>query len=83
MKNEKRLATYTVEVPLKFTFAGDNLLDRDELISEALKELDKRLNNGYFDILEKKLSITDKVTHYTREEIRERNRQWAEFLRGI
>ena len=80
---KKRLATYTVQVPLQFTFAGDNLLDCDELIEEAKKELEKRLVNGYFDVLDKDISITNKITHYTREEIRERNRQWQKFLMGI
>ena len=80
---KKRLATYTVQVPLQFTFASDNLLDCDELIEEAKKELEKRLVNGYFDVLDKDISITNKITHYTREEIRERNRQWKEFLMGI
>ena len=80
---KKRLATYTVQVPLQFTFAGDNELDRDELIEEAKKELEKRLVNGYFDVLDKDISITNKITHYTREEIRERNRQWQKFLMGV
>ena len=80
---KKRLATYTVQVPLQFTFAGDNLLDCDELIEEAKNELKKRLVNGYFDVLDKHISITNKITHYTREEIRERNRQWQEFLMEI
>ena len=80
---KKRLATYTVQVPLQFTFAGDNLLDCDELIAVAKQELEKRLVNGYFDVLDKDISITNKITHYTREEIRERNRQWQKFLMGI
>ncbi len=80
---KKRLATYTVQVPLQFTFAGDNELDRDELIAVAKKELEKRLVNGYFDVLDKKISITNKITHYTLAEKREQNRQWAETLRGF
>ena len=80
---KKRLATYKVKVPLQFTFAGDNDLDRDELIKACINELNKRLDNGYFDVLEDKLEVVDKTTHYTKEEIRERNRQWQEFLMGV
>ena len=83
MEKKKRMATFTVKVPIQFTFAGDNELDCEDLIKVATTELYKRLHNGYFDVLEKELEIPKKVTHYTREEIRERNRQWDEIFMGV
>ena len=83
MEKKKRLATFTVKVPLQFTFAGDNELDCDDLIKTAKAELYKRLDNGYFDIVESELEIPKKVTHYTREELRERNRKWDEIFKGV
>ena len=83
MEKKKRMATFTVKVPIQFTFAGDNDLDREEVIEVATAELYKRLNNGYFDVLENELEVPKKVTHYTREEIRERNRQWDEIFMGV
>lgn len=80
--NQERKATYTVEVPIKFTFAGNNDLSGDDLFKVAIKECYKRLESGYFDVLENELHIRNKLTHYTREEIRERNRQWEEFIFG-
>ncbi len=69
-KEQERLATYVVKVPIQFTFVGKNTLDRDELINACIAELNNRLDNGYFDVLEKELEIPKKVTHYTREELR-------------
>ena len=83
MNREKRLATFTVKVPIQFTFAGDNNLDCEELIEAATKELYRRLSNGYFDIVEKDLEITNKITHYTREEIKARDEMWDRILRGL
>ena len=85
MEKKKRMATFTVKVPIQFTFAGDNELDceDEEFFKVATTELYKRLHNGYFDVLENELERTKKVTHYTREEIRERNRQWDEIFMGV
>ena len=82
MKKE-RLATYTVEVPLKFTFATNSDLGFNELYALALKELYKRLDNGYFDLVEKKLDIVNKVIHYTKEELAEQERIWKEIKKGL
>ena len=81
--NKKRLATFTVEVPLKFTFAADNDLQCQELHEAAVKELNKRLKSGFFDVLDERLEVVDKITHYTLEEKREINRRWQEMLWGI
>ena len=76
----KRRATYTVEVPIRFTYSADSDLDREQLLISAEKELEQRLINGYFDVLDKKLQVVDKVTHFTREEIREQKKMWDEIL---
>ena len=78
----ERKATYTVEVPIRFTFADKNMLSGDDLFKAAIAECHKRLESGYFDVLTQELHVRNKVTHYTREEIRERNRQWDEFVFG-
>ena len=79
----KRRATYTVEVPIRFTYSADNDLSGLELHKSAQDELKNRLVNGYFDVITKDLEVVDKVTHYTREEIREQNRMWDEILANI
>lgn len=79
----KRRATYTVEVPIRFTYLADNDMSLEELHISAEKELEQRLINGYFDVLNKKLEIVDKVTHYTREEKQEQDKRWAEILDTI
>lgn len=79
----ERRATYTVEVPIRFTFSDSNDLDRDKLINQAQEELNRRLENGYFDVLTKKLDVVNKVTHYTREEIQAQNKRWEEILSTI
>ena len=76
----ERRATYTVEVPIKFTYSADNDLDREELLASAEKELQNRLINGYFDVLTKRLNIVDKVTHFTREEKRAQEKEWEEIV---
>jgi hypothetical protein len=83
IKNEKRRATYTVNVPIQFTFAADNDLDCEELFKVATQELFKRLENGYFDVLTEKLEVPNKITHYTREEIRARNEMYDKIFRGL
>ena len=80
MKEVKRQATYTVEVPIRFTYSADNDLDCEELHKSAIKELEQRLVNGYFDILLKRLDVVDKVTHYTREEKKKMDEDWERFF---
>jgi hypothetical protein len=79
----KRRATYTVEVPIRFTYSADSDLDREQLLASAEKELEQRLINGYFDVLEKKLEIVDKVTHYTREEKLAQEKMWEDIIATI
>ena len=73
---KERLATYTVEVPIRFTFASSSNLDCKELHDACKKELKRRLENGYFDVLENKVEVVDKDIHYTREEKIEREKYW-------
>ena len=79
---EKRKATFTVKVPIQITFVADDKLDCEELFKFAEKEIEKRLESGYFDVLNQQIEVVDKITHYSRDEIRQRNRAWQEFLWG-
>ena len=79
-EGRERKATYTVEVPIKFTFCASNSLDCYELHDAAKKELVRRLANGYFDVLGERAEVVDKVTHYTREEKLEQERLWNEII---
>lgn len=79
----KRRATYTVEVPIRFTYSADNDLTCMELIENAQQELNRRLENGYFDVLTEKLNVVDKKTHYTREELQAQKERWDEILSTI
>ena len=81
MKEVKRQATYTVEVPISFTFDADYDLDSREARELAYKELDIRLINGKFKVFEKLLEVIHKDIHRTREEKERANREWEEFLR--
>ena len=81
-ENKERKATYTVEVPIKFTFCASNSLDCYELHEAAKKELVRRLVNGYFDVLSERAEVVDKVTHYTLEEKIQQEREWENFVNG-
>lgn len=83
INKETRMATYTMRVPLQFTFCGDNDWDCNEIFENAKKELYKRLANGYFDVLVEKLDVDKKMTHYTREELEEQDRAWLESIKGV
>lgn len=77
---KRRQATYTIKCPIQITVCGDNSLDGDELFAFAIKQIYQRLENGYFDVLEKDVEIADKKTHYTLAELQEQDRQWNLFV---
>ena len=86
MENQKRRATYTINVPIQITFAADNDLTAEELFEQSKGEVLRRLSNGYFDVLLEKVELIEKVKHRTREEIAEENKAWNDFfssLRGL
>lgn len=81
---KKRQATYTVQVPIQFTFVYDNDIDLDELYKRITVEAYKRLTDGnpqsgYFDVLEKDIEIVNTCVHKTREEIEQEDRAWRLF----
>lgn len=76
----KKNATYTVEVPIRFTFTEDKNLNGSDLISRAEQELEKRLVNGCFDIIADKLDVVSKVVHYSKKEKEEQNDFWAQIF---
>ena len=63
-----RKATCTVKVPIQFTFLVDNDMDLEELFNVAEIELERRLQNKYYDLLRDEWELVKKDTHYTREE---------------
>ena len=68
MKRENRKATYTLEVPIRITFCANSDIEEAELYEIAKQETYRRLENGYFDVLENELDIVKKEVHKTREE---------------
>lgn len=76
MKKESRQAVYTVTVPVKFTFRGDDRLTGNELYNQANKALDDIIKADRLSayIEDEELSVVNKSTCYTREELRERKR---------
>ena len=81
MKRENRKATYTMKVPIVFTFCADYGIEEEELYEIATKEAHRRLyENGYFDLLEKELDCIKEEVHKTREErLAERRAERLEF----
>lgn len=82
-KKGKRKATYTMSVPICFTFCGNDDWDCNDIFENAKKELFKRLENGYFDVFPEKLNVEKKLTHRTKEEIKKEKDEWDKFLRGL
>ena len=80
---EKRKVTYTVTLPIRFSFLADNDLTLDEFYEVVKSELNKRLEDGYFDILPEEYCVVNKVAHYTREEKLAQNRVWNEILSNM
>lgn len=78
---KKRQATYTIEIPIRFTVAGDNDMDCKELFDWAVKQAYERLQSGYFDVMENDVEIINKITHYTRKELLEREKAWQKFFK--
>ena len=78
----KRQATYTVSIPLQFTFVSDDEIRTTDFLRVAQEELLKRLENGYFDVKITKLIVEDKETHYTREEKIAKQNSIERLLRG-
>ena len=70
-------------MPIRFSFLADNDLTDDEFYEVVKSELNKRLEDGYFDILPEEYDVVDKVTHYTREEKLAQNKVWNEIFSNM
>lgn len=79
----KRKATYTVEIPIRFTYTANNEMGDKEFLESVEKEVYKRLENGYFDVFIDKAEVVSKLTHRTREEIIAEKKKWDEFFESI
>lgn len=80
---KRRKATYTVRVPMQFSFLADSDLTIEELAAVVSLELNKRLADGYFDVLPSDFEITEKVKHYTREEKLAQKKLWDEIFANM
>ena len=75
-----RRATYVIKVPIQFTFVADNDIDLDTLYRVANKELERRLENGYFDVLHEDIDVVSRRTHYSREELEAQRKSFSLFI---
>lgn len=74
-----RKVTYTVNIPIQFTFCATNNLDIEEFHDLVVKEARKRLESGhiesgYFDILENDWCIRENKPHFSKEELLDQQR---------
>ena len=86
-----RKVTYTVNIPIQFTFCATNDIDIEEFHDLVVKEARKRLESGhtesgYFDILENDWCIRENKPHFSKEELLEQQRTYSVLsasLRGL
>ena len=67
----KRRATYTVELPIRFTFLAYNDMSNEEWKQCINRELNRVLDDGYLSTYEERAVVVKKDIHYTTEEKRE------------
>ena len=84
----KRLATYTVKIPIQFTMLGEKDWELEQLYKAVIEEAYKRLTegnpeSGYIDVLEDEATVINEVVHYTREELEQQEIERKRFLAEI
>ncbi|MBQ9355130.1 MAG: hypothetical protein IJT84_05560 [Clostridia bacterium] len=77
---KERMATFTVQVPVKFIFRANSKTDCDDLIKKAIKEADKRLLCADVDYKESDVEVIKKTVDVSAEDIRAENEFWAKVL---
>ena len=79
---KERMATFTVEIPVRFTFRASANTESDVLIHVAMMEAQRRLYNADVDYKNSEIDIVNKKVEYTAEDIAEENAFWAKVLRA-
>lgn len=74
-----RTATYTVKIPITFTFTAMANTENEKIYKMAQAYFDMRLGSGMIDYDEKDIAITKKL-NYTQEEREALNAYWKEVL---
>lgn len=82
MKKE-RTAVYTVEVPVSFKFMASAKTDSEKLLRLATKFTRLRLKGVDVTYPDNMISIKHKEVQYTKEDIEEEERFWAQILGGV
>ena len=79
--NKEHLAVYTVQVPVTFKFGATERLEGKALWDMAEAYAAAYLSTGKFDYKNENVEVIKKEVHYTKEELEEQERYWAEILR--
>ena len=79
MKESERIATFTFDVPLRFSFDALADTEPEMLLKMADSYIDLVLKSGKFDIREKGLNLVKVEKHFTKEELEERKRAAKAF----
>ena len=74
-----RTATYTVNIPITFTFTAMANTENEKIYKMAQEYFDMMLGSGMIDYDEKDIAITKKL-NYTQEEREALNAYWKEVL---
>lgn len=83
IKRDDLKATFTVTVPVKFTFVEDARLSGEDLFNKAVQYGYINLSKGNFDVLENETTIIKKDTHYTKEEREYLDNFWDNLTKGL
>ena len=78
--NKEHLATYTVQVPVTFKFGATENLAPQELWRMAEAYAAAYLAAGKFDYKNEDVEVIKKEVQYTKEELEEQDRFWAEIM---
>ena len=79
MKKERK-ATFTVEVPVRFTFTAKAKIDCDKLIKMAERQAMLRLKGIDVRYDSNKVDIVNKQVEYTREDKAKEDLFWAQMF---
>ena len=77
---KERTATFTVEIPVRFTFKASAKTDSDVLLQVAAVEAQRRLYNADVEYKNSEIGIVNKEVEYTAEDRAEENAFWAKIL---
>lgn len=77
---KNRVSTFTVEVPVRFTFKANETIDSESLWKMAKKEAEKRILSGNIEWKDGEVAIVKEVKQRTAQDIAEENAFWAHVL---